>query len=119
MRPRLDGKKVAVLIESDFYEPEIHYYQRRFPEEGAEIHFLTNLWGQPSLTFTGHEFKEPFGKLHSVGVLRISCRRQQDACRDKMIGPKSRIAVPSARNSGFEATSNSAADCAVSSARID
>ena len=60
MKPRLDGKKVAVLIESDFYEPEIHYYQRRFPEEGAEIHFLTNLWGQPSLTFTGHEFKEPF-----------------------------------------------------------
>ena len=45
MKPRLEGKKVAVLIESDFYEPEIHYYQRRFPEEGAEIHFLTNLWG--------------------------------------------------------------------------
>ncbi|MDP1805325.1 MAG: hypothetical protein Q8K72_09180, partial [Acidimicrobiales bacterium] len=60
MSQRLNGKKIAVLIESDFYEPEIHYYQRRFPEEGAEIHFLTNLWGQPSLTFTGHEFKEPF-----------------------------------------------------------
>ncbi len=58
--PRLPGKRIAVLIESDFYEPEIHYYQRRFPEEGAEVHFLTNLWGQPSLTFTGHEFKEPF-----------------------------------------------------------
>jgi deglycase len=58
--PRIPGKKIAVLIESDFYEPEIHYYQRRFPEEGAEVHFLTNLWGQPSLTFTGHEFKEPF-----------------------------------------------------------
>jgi protease I len=60
VKPRLEGKKIAVLIESDFYEPEIHYYQRRFPEEGAEVHFLTNLWGQPSLTFTGHEFKEPF-----------------------------------------------------------
>jgi protease I len=58
--PRLPGKKIAVLIESDFYEPEIHYYQRRFLEEGAEVHFLTRLWGQPSLTFTGHEYKEPF-----------------------------------------------------------
>ncbi|MGH9265191.1 MAG: DJ-1/PfpI family protein [Acidimicrobiales bacterium] len=58
--PRLQGKKVAILIESDFYEPEIHYYERRFLEEGAEVHFLTRLWGQPSLTFTGHEFKEPF-----------------------------------------------------------
>ena len=58
--PRLQGKKVAILIESDFYEPEIHYYERRFLEEGAEVHFLTRLWGQPSITFTGHEFKEPF-----------------------------------------------------------
>lgn len=58
--PRLPGKKVAILIESDFYEPEIHYYERRFLEEGAEAHFVTRLWGQPSLTFTGHEFKEPF-----------------------------------------------------------
>ena len=60
MNPRIPGRMIAVLIESDFYEPEIHYYQHRFPEEGAEVHFLTNLWGQTSLTFTGHEFKEPF-----------------------------------------------------------
>ena len=58
--PRIPGKKVAVLIESDYYEPEIHYYQRRFPEEGAEVHFLSRLWGQPSLTFTGHEWRAPF-----------------------------------------------------------
>ena len=58
--PRLPGKKIAILIESDFYEPEIHYYERRFLEEGAEVHFLTRLWGQESITFTGHEFKEPF-----------------------------------------------------------
>jgi deglycase len=57
---KLDGKKVGVLIESDFYEPEIFYYQRRFPEEGAEIHFLTRLWGQSSQTYKGHEYKIPF-----------------------------------------------------------
>jgi protease I len=57
---RLTGKKVAILMESDFYEHEIFYYGYRFPEEGAELHFLTRLWGQPSLTFTGHEYKVPF-----------------------------------------------------------
>ena len=29
-------RKIAVLIESDFFEPEIFYYQHRFPEEGVE-----------------------------------------------------------------------------------
>jgi protease I len=56
----LQGKKVAVLVESDYYEPEIWYYQRRFAEEGAEVHFLTRLWGQERITFTGHEWKVPF-----------------------------------------------------------
>jgi protease I len=56
---RLAGKKIAVLMESDFYEHEIFYYQYRFPEEGAELHFLTRLWGQSALTFTGHDYKVP------------------------------------------------------------
>jgi protease I len=56
----LQGTKVAVLVESDYYEPEIWYYQRRFAEEGAELHFLTRMWGQERLTFTGHEWKVPF-----------------------------------------------------------
>ena len=57
---RLTGKKVAILMESDFYEHEIFYYQYRFPEEEMELHFLTRMWGQSSLTFTGHEYKSPF-----------------------------------------------------------
>ena len=55
----LNGKKVAILMESDFYEPEIFYYQRRFPEEGMEVRFLSRLWGQPSLSFKGHEYHLP------------------------------------------------------------
>lgn len=51
----LKGKKIAILIESDYYEPEIAYYQHRFAEEEADLHFLTRLWGQKSITFTGHE----------------------------------------------------------------
>jgi protease I len=56
----LQGKKIAVLIEGDFYEKEIFYYEHRFPEEGMELHFLSRLWGQPSLTFYGHEYQVPF-----------------------------------------------------------
>ena len=58
-QPALRGRKVAVLMESDFYENEIFYYQHRFPEEGMELHFLTRLWGQPSLEFLGHEYRAP------------------------------------------------------------
>lgn len=61
----LTGTKIAVLIESDYFEPEIHYYQRRFAEEGAEVHFLTRLWGQDAITFTGHEWRVPFTATES------------------------------------------------------
>jgi protease I len=57
---RLKGKKIAVLLESDFYEHEIWYYHYRFPEEGAELHFMSRMWGQSSLTFKGHEYHAPF-----------------------------------------------------------
>jgi len=52
-------KKIAILIESDFYENEIFYYKYRFAEEGYELHFLSRLWGQERLTFFGHEYKAP------------------------------------------------------------
>ncbi|MCK2220663.1 AGE family epimerase/isomerase [Actinomadura sp. ATCC 31491] len=57
---RLAGRTVAILMESDYVEQELHYYQRRFAEEGARVRFLTRLWGQDSLTFHGHEYKLPF-----------------------------------------------------------
>jgi protease I len=57
---KLQGKKIGILIEGDYYEHEIWYYHYRFPEEGAELHFLSRLWGQPSLTFKGHEYHVPF-----------------------------------------------------------
>ena len=81
---RLQGAKIGVLIESDFYEPEIFYYERRFPEEGAEIHFLTRLWGQPSLTFHGHEYRSPF-----------ECRETFEGMDDETLRSYSAIIVPS------------------------
>jgi protease I len=65
----LSGTRIAVLIESDYFEPEIFYYQRRFAEEGADLHFLTRLWGQQQLTFTGHEWRVPFVATESFEAL--------------------------------------------------
>lgn len=52
--------KVAIFIESDYYEKEIFYYEHRFQEADIDAHFVSRLWGQPQLTFTGHEIKYPF-----------------------------------------------------------
>ena len=51
--------KIGILIESDFYENEIFYYQLRFREENYDVHFLSRLWGQKGIEFHGHEFKAP------------------------------------------------------------
>lgn len=60
----LKGKKIGILIEGDYYEPEIWYYKHRFAEEDAELHFLSRMWGQTSAVmaagFKGHEYKIPF-----------------------------------------------------------
>ncbi|MFI5914787.1 DJ-1/PfpI family protein [Dactylosporangium sp. NPDC051541] len=82
---RLAGHRIAVLIESDFYEHEIWYYSYRFPEEGAEVHFLSRLWGQSQLTFTGHEYKAPF-----------VCERSFENMDDAALRAYSAVIVPSA-----------------------
>jgi protease I len=81
---RLAGRKIGVLIESDFYEDEILYYKHRFPEEGVELHFLSRLWGQPSLTFLGHEYRAP---LH--------CGETFEGMSDEELDSYAAIIVPS------------------------
>ncbi len=76
---KLKGKKIGVLIESDFYEHEIWYYNYRFPEEGAELHFLTRMWGQPSITFKGHEYHAPFDCNESFEDMDDDTLRSFDA----------------------------------------
>ena len=82
---KLKGKKIGILIESDFYEHEIWYYSYLFPEEGAKLHFLTRLWGQPSLTFKGHEYHVPF-----------ECDQSFEGIDDEELKSYDAIIVPSA-----------------------
>lgn len=76
--------KVGVLIESDFYEKEIHYYEHRFAEAKVELHFLTRLWGNSAITFRGHDYQEP-----------MECRETFEGMSDKELGSYSAIIVPS------------------------
>jgi protease I len=55
----LIGRRVAILMESDYVDDEISYYQRRFAEEGVEVSLLTRLWGNESITFESHERRLP------------------------------------------------------------
>jgi protease I len=80
----MPGTKVAVLIESDFYENEIFYYQHRFAEDGVELHFLSRLWGNTSLTFTGHEFRAP-----------LVCSESFEALSDDSLRSFAAVIVPS------------------------
>jgi protease I len=81
---RLEGKKIGILIESDFFENEIFYYEFRFAEEGAEVHFLSRLWGNPGITFQGHELKAPF-----------HCHESFENISDAELGTFDAIIVPS------------------------
>jgi putative intracellular protease/amidase len=47
----LEGKKVAVLVESEFIPEEIEAYQTRFAEYGATVHLMSRLWDQAKQTF--------------------------------------------------------------------
>jgi protease I len=89
---RLVGRRVGLLLESDFVEDEISYYRRRFAEEGAEVVLLTRLWGQQSLTFTGHETRAPitvtgdlealdYGELSRLSALVVPAGMVSDRLR--------------------------------------
>lgn len=47
----LAGKKVAVIVESQYIPEEIRCYQERFASYGAEVHLISYLWGQEQQTF--------------------------------------------------------------------
>ncbi len=56
MIPRsLGGKKIAVLVESEFIPEEIEAYQKRFSELKATVHLMSRLWGNPSVRFFSDE----------------------------------------------------------------
>lgn len=46
----LNGKKVAVLVETEYIPSEVEYYRSFFEKQGAEVEFMTYLWGNTERT---------------------------------------------------------------------
>ena len=78
------AKTVLVMIESDFYEHEIWYYQFRFKESGVPLRFVSRMWGQESITFKGHEHQAPF-----------ECRDSFETVDDAALAEIGAVIVPS------------------------
>ena len=98
----LDGKSVAVLVETEYIPFELEHYRRFFVDEcGARLDFITNLWGEPSrklicdITDTEH----PEAAIHTMTVDKdvascnpndyviILCAANYVACRLREIPP--------------------------------
>lgn len=80
----MPAPKIAILIESDFYEHEIWYYHYRFLEAGYDAQFVTRLWGNDAITFKGHEYSAPF-----------ECHGNLEALDDKTLDDYAALIVPS------------------------
>lgn len=50
--------KIAVVIEEHFDETEYRRFNEFFPENGYDVEYVSNLWGQPNLTFKGNDHEE-------------------------------------------------------------
>ncbi|MCW2650970.1 MAG: hypothetical protein QOE41_3789 [Mycobacterium sp.] len=50
-RQPLAGKRVAVIVESQFIPQELDIYRQRFQTYGATVDFVSHLWGNPKLRF--------------------------------------------------------------------
>ena len=68
----LQGKKVAVLVESEYIAGEVEAYRSRFPELGAEVHFMANLWGKAQKRFIADidSPDTPVSHIHTMVVDR-------------------------------------------------
>lgn len=68
----LTGKKIAVLVESQYIPGEIEAYRYGFGALGAEVHFMSRLWKQPSLRFYSTVEPDGQGNVPSLEWLEVS-----------------------------------------------
>ncbi|MCG8487746.1 MAG: DJ-1/PfpI family protein [Chromatiales bacterium] len=104
----LQGKRVAVLVESEYIADEVEVYRSRFPELGAEVHFMANLWGAPEkrMVCDIDSPDTPVSRIHTMLVDRdVSDARADDydiviqtanytSCRLREIPPMGSLGSP-------------------------
>ncbi len=72
MEKSLAGKRVALLVETEYIHEEILYYQQQVAALGGELHLLTYLWGETSKTFVNDcdSWQRPITDMHALTVDR-------------------------------------------------
>jgi len=66
-------KKIGVLIEAHYDETEYNMFNEAFTKDGYEIEYLSYLWDQPNLTFTGNDHTSEVTVDKCVTKIDINC----------------------------------------------
>lgn len=99
----LKGKKVAVLVETEYIPEEINFYQTFFSKYGAQVDFLTYLWGQPERVLVSdvdnetkalHKMlvKKEIADANPIDYAIVLCAANYVACRLREIPPMGSLA---------------------------
>jgi protease I len=74
----LRGKRVAVLVETEYIDEEIAFYKRQVPALGGELQLLSFLWGEPFKDFV-NDIDSPDRAVTEVHRLRVDrCVTRED-----------------------------------------
>lgn len=106
MQKMLEGKKVAVLVETEYIPEEVNYYQEFFTEHGAQVDFLTNLWGASERVLVSDVdsvdkplqsmvVKNDVADANPNDYVIVLCAANYVACRLREIPPMGSLADPS------------------------
>src|SRR5512135_364182 len=66
----LEGKKVAVLTETEYIHDEMEYYRLCFPLLGAEVHFMAHLWGQKTKRLIA-DIADPVDAVYNIRTMDV------------------------------------------------
>lgn len=103
MEKILKGKKVAVLVETEYIPEEINFYQTFFSSYGAQVDFLTYLWGKPERTLVSDIdnetkalekmlVKQEIADTNPNDYAIVLCAANYVACRLREIPPMGSLA---------------------------
>ena len=102
----LEGKKVAVLVETEYIPEEVNYYQDFFTKHGAQVDFLTYLWGASERVLVSDvdsvdkplqsmTVKNEVADANPNDYAIVLCAANYVACRLREIPPMGSLADPS------------------------
>ena len=105
MDKTLEGKKVAVLVETEYIPEEVNYYQDFFTKHGAQVDFLTYLWGASERVLVSDvdsvdkplqsmTVKNEVADANPNDYAIVLCAANYVACRLREIPPMGSLADP-------------------------